>query len=292
MRQTWEEIGLDLAERDFTCIGQLDDREITTSLGKRLLMILSPFVFLQLTPRALSIEPAEGTQIHWMPLEMLVGTVLPQSVVTSSKGMWSSVSVDAASRLTPRHAAVLKLLVRILIGTMQFPAILFDVPQSDGSPSLPTDASYPALTQDVLEKGIISDKAPEKRKKPSAHHHLKLWGLSLGMTLDLMANMVPESLPLQHTHKLQLPFRPIGSEGMRVDAVAPSLASVFPRFSYPDVNFWIWYAVPRDRTYCFAHLDLQGSLENVTAKSSAAGKLACARVAQMIDGKPSLCVVS
>lgn len=43
MRQTWEEIGLDLAENDYTCIGQLDDREITTSLGKRLLMILSPF---------------------------------------------------------------------------------------------------------------------------------------------------------------------------------------------------------------------------------------------------------
>ena len=43
MRQTWEEIGLDLAESHFTCVGQLDDREITTSLGKRLLMILSPF---------------------------------------------------------------------------------------------------------------------------------------------------------------------------------------------------------------------------------------------------------
>lgn len=43
MRQVWEEIGLDLAEKDFICAGQLDDREITTSLGKRLLMILSPF---------------------------------------------------------------------------------------------------------------------------------------------------------------------------------------------------------------------------------------------------------
>jgi 8-oxo-dGTP pyrophosphatase MutT (NUDIX family) len=43
MRQTWEEIGIDLAEKDYECIGQLDDREITTSLGKRLLMILSPF---------------------------------------------------------------------------------------------------------------------------------------------------------------------------------------------------------------------------------------------------------
>jgi len=37
------EVGLDLAERDWISIGQLDDREITSSLGKRLLMILSPF---------------------------------------------------------------------------------------------------------------------------------------------------------------------------------------------------------------------------------------------------------
>lgn len=43
MRQTWEEIGIDLAEKDFMLIGRLDDREITTSLGKRLLMILSPY---------------------------------------------------------------------------------------------------------------------------------------------------------------------------------------------------------------------------------------------------------
>ena len=25
-----------------------------------------------------------------------------------------------------------------------------------------------------------------------------------------------------------------------VPVLAPSLTSVFPRFSYPDVNFWIW----------------------------------------------------
>lgn len=43
MRETWEEVGLDLAEKEWLAVGQLDDREITTSLGKRLLMILSPF---------------------------------------------------------------------------------------------------------------------------------------------------------------------------------------------------------------------------------------------------------
>lgn len=34
---------MDLAEREFVQVGRLDEREITTSLGKRLLMILSPF---------------------------------------------------------------------------------------------------------------------------------------------------------------------------------------------------------------------------------------------------------
>jgi len=43
LRETWEEIGIDLAESDFVQVGRLDEREITTSLGKRLLMILSPF---------------------------------------------------------------------------------------------------------------------------------------------------------------------------------------------------------------------------------------------------------
>lgn len=43
MRETWEEVGIDLAENEYACVGQLDDREITTSLGKRLLMVLSPF---------------------------------------------------------------------------------------------------------------------------------------------------------------------------------------------------------------------------------------------------------
>ena len=43
LRETYEEVGIDLAEKDYIPIGRLDDREITSSLGKKLLMILSPF---------------------------------------------------------------------------------------------------------------------------------------------------------------------------------------------------------------------------------------------------------
>ena len=226
MRQTWEEIGLDLAENDYTCIGQLDDREITTSLGKRLLMILSPFVFLQLTPQLPSTDPAPSTTLLWTPLASLI---LPSP-------RWSHVTVDAASRLAPRHSTVLRLLFRLLVGSMEFPAILLDPP-----PEIPTRVS---LTHDVLEKGYPS------QRKSKHDSQLKLWGLSLGMTLDLMSYMVPTAPgssssnsgsdgPSTASPVLHPPFQVLG-EKMRMEVVAPSLASVFPRFSYPDVNFWIW----------------------------------------------------
>ncbi|KAF7339991.1 Nudix hydrolase domain-containing protein [Mycena venus] len=232
MRQTWEEIGIDLAEKDYTCIGQLDDREITTSLGKRLLMILSPFVFLQITPNAPPPDPAASTTLHWTSLASLVSAHAPPR--------WSTVAVDAASRLAPKHSTALRLLVQALVGSMEFPAIIV---QPSSLPSVSPDGKP---NVDILEKGIMQSMRPQK---------LKLWGLSLGMTLDLMSYMVlpaPSSMrDNSEAHRIhsgssspispmvQLPYQ-TGAEGIRMDVVAPSLASVFPRFSYPDVNFWIW----------------------------------------------------
>ncbi|KXN83624.1 hypothetical protein AN958_01190 [Leucoagaricus sp. SymC.cos] len=235
MRQTWEEIGIDLAEKYYTSIGQLDDREITTSLGKRLLMILSPFVFLQVTPTAPLPDPIASTTLHWVPLTTLVSPVSPPK--------WSSVTVDAASRIAPRNSAALRYLIRLLVGSMQFPAIVLDpTDPSTSSPSPPASEKAQkklTSTHDVIEKGF----SPKT---------LKLWGLSLGMTLDLMSYMIfsqssRDSMLLKSeegsesplSQYMQLPYQDV-VEDFRVEYVAPSLASVFPRFSYPDVNFWIW----------------------------------------------------
>jgi 8-oxo-dGTP pyrophosphatase MutT (NUDIX family) len=225
MRQTWEEIGIDLAEREYVCIGQLDDREITTSLGKRLLMILSPFgglcrpcfldclltlmhlVFLQLSSSAPAPEPVPSTTLHWVPLSALVGKIA-----------WSRVTVDAASRLAPRHARALRLLVRVLVGKMQFPAIALD-PAAGG-----------AAADEKRAARIAGD---TERVGPRV---LKLWGLSLGMTLDLVTAMVgPGPLALPDELGLGLGADVVGSGA----PLPPSLTSVFPRFSY-EVNFWIW----------------------------------------------------
>lgn len=273
MRQTWEEIGLDLAEKDYMCIGQLDDREITTSLGKRLLMILSPFseplvtlpyiltkpvlVFLQVAPIPPLADPSPGTQLHWVSLPALLASTSAKP--RRDRRRWTSVTVDVSSRLAPRHSTVLRVLVRMLVGSMQFNAIRLDPLQTTTTFS----TSHDDEKRQQREAGTWG-KVSEKRED------LKLWGLSLGMTLDLMANMRPvASSPLA-----DYPCDDVTGVGA---SIAPSMTcvslsstrrfpestrhhcllcvlfplcmlhaehilyrSVFPRFSYPDVNFWIW----------------------------------------------------
>lgn len=124
---------------------------------------------------------------------------------------------------------------------MQFPAIIIE--PSSSSATYP--ASKPSLIH-VVEKGVFPSSGTP------APQNLKLWGLSLGMTLDLTSYMIP-ALPKSHSNgkynprasspmsaQLQLPYQSSSEDGRRIDVVSPSLASVFPRFSYPDVNFWIW----------------------------------------------------
>lgn len=254
MRQTWEEVGLDLAEPAYTSIGQLDDREITTSLGKRLLMILSPFVFLQLTPQTTPVDPAPGTTMHWVPLSELVPSSLIQSTGTRNQGLselkprWTNVTVDASSRLASRHSPILRLLIRVLVGNMKFPAISIDAtnttvisPRPEEEEDGKTIDEKRAFVESgrqgstIRRQGSLSKLRPVSRRR---NDELKLWGLSLGMTLDLLAHMVPTNYGLV----------PPDTEVVGAPVMAPSLTSVFPRFSYPDVNFWIWY-VPQTRCY-------------------------------------------
>lgn len=253
MRQTWEEIGLDLAESDYTCVGQLDDREITTSLGKRLLMILSPFVFLQLTPTETPTEPIPETTLHWVPLNALYPVRSGPNII--SQPLWSTVTVDTASRLTSRHSRILRPLMRLLVGSMQFPALLLaNTVQATAEP-FDNKALHRSLKAEAgafnpaLHPASASLYPHVNHSEPQA---LKLWGLSLGMTLDLLSYMSPT--PGMHltpwdSDKLMGVEDVIEDEkdekGNKRDIkgrinAPPSLTSVFPRFSYPDVNFWIW----------------------------------------------------
>lgn len=288
MRETWEEVGIDLAEKDFSCVGQLDDREITTSLGKRLLMVLSPYVFVQTSPFSPlpDLQPSEVASAHWIPLSLLY----------TPKPKWGKTSVDISSRLAPKSPLV-RWVLRALVGKMDFKCILL--------PNEPVAiAEYDENEQDANMLADASNLGAEKpgshlarAEEGSARPELRLWGLTLGMTLDLLSHMTtfhsnssfrsggvtPSTEPASPVRSLsELPSVPllqatsstlpsaselVSSPLVSVNrvlarvrdefhlnpppashALAPSLTSVFPRFSYPDVNFWIWFFGWRYRT--------------------------------------------
>ncbi|KAJ9098706.1 hypothetical protein QFC21_004354 [Naganishia friedmannii] len=305
LRETWEEIGLDLADKEYLSVGRLDDREITTSLGKRLLMILSPFVFLQISPISppADLQPAEVASLHWIP----IATLIPPF----PKAQWSNVQIDISSRLSPRNKLV-RLILRGLVGNMNFGCVLLP-----DDPEVIADGFNPEFLEDRTAQGGGTIYGPDGRRQ------LRLWGLTLGMTLDLLAHLPQDgtipvvrrmslmedekerydvpvgfeprtpvtvtssfeekwlhggvSTPTQggHVPLPQVTGDTSGANGRqsvqakdgkekemagatwRVDhpatpsvrpksvlsnrrGVGPGITSVFPRFSYPDVNFWIW----------------------------------------------------
>ncbi|GAA6055225.1 hypothetical protein JCM3770_000723 [Rhodotorula araucariae] len=210
LRETWEEVGLDLAEKDWLSIGQLDDREITTSLGKRLLMILSPYVFLHTSPYPPipELQESEVASAHWIPLDLL----------HAPAAKYGSVPIDIATRLAPRNRFA-RWALHMLVGKMDFKCIL-----------LPNDPVAVGQQLPNLPPGVTP---PE----------LKLWGLTLGMTLDLLSHMtLPASPGGLETYPYDTPLGgPAGASPQgELAPFAPAEASIFPRFSYPDINFLIW----------------------------------------------------
>ncbi|KAK8845418.1 hypothetical protein IAR55_006131 [Kwoniella newhampshirensis] len=298
LRETWEEIGIDLAEKEFLHVGRLDEREVTTSLGKRLLMILSPFVFLQTSPFSPTpeLQASEVSSIHWIPLSLLAPPFSPDN--------WSQIEIDIGTRLSPRNQFV-RWCLRNLIGKMQFGCVL--LPDEPENIAEGFDPNFEF--EEPLEGGSGSWTNAVDGKRV-----LRLWGLTLGMTLDLLAhypNVTPPHLVAPRSRANSKPPSPTtpeyvntprtpvtvtssfedqweaarkalekanqgspsengaalhsngtregssgaglmrsgdlgtkvdvkGKTGKRRRGVGPGMTAVFPRFSYPDVNFWIW----------------------------------------------------
>jgi hypothetical protein len=183
--------------------------------------------------------------------------------------------------------------MRVLVGNMQFPALLL-YPSSLLAATTKTAGGY--ANEKALEAGGEEGKGG-RAKSMRQQQPLKLWGLTLGMTLDLLAHMAPTpltpwdadalmgitgveaepELPYDETHyqdgkrmgngdgmgvrrrssslvvaanadeRSHASEGSVGEKGRKGRKLGrgklgapPSLTSVFPRFSYPDVNFWIW----------------------------------------------------
>ncbi|KAJ1982278.1 hypothetical protein H4R35_000369 [Dimargaris xerosporica] len=185
-RETREEIDLDVTAGEFTFLGALDQREVFVSFGKQKLMVLCPFVYLQLsrhTP-ALSPQPGEVASVHWVGLDQLLSHLPcytgPGGAVVQQPLDWNPVTVDIASRLVSsgwqqRHPWLMHLL-RQATGSVSYHCL-----------SLAT--THPP----VVAKATAANDAATLTQSAfvTANQHLRLWGLTLRMTSDLVDLMFP-----------------------------------------------------------------------------------------------------
>lgn len=187
IRETMEEVGLDLATEHCLQVGNLSERIVTTWLGKapyailslhvcfskadRLrLMVLCPFVFLLMRDDIgpLMLQPTEVHSAHWVSLRALLSPYL--STYTSS---------DVSGLFGPLQGHLSRGLVQLFFGRVLIKAI--DL--------VPTESVYcsssvnflPSQPPSIARYSQKSPRWPSAAKAwQSPSQQLTLWGLTLG----------------------------------------------------------------------------------------------------------------
>lgn len=192
VRETWEEVGLDLKKYAIDC-GNLPQRLVTTHWGKTPLMVLCPYVFLLTEPNTppLRLQPTEVASTHWVPLRSLL-----------SPSQRTVVFEDVSSRLANQETGVKKWMLSLVLGKMMFAAIhlapaeslhSFETPAApllqDNRYSRPTTSSY----FEGIITGLIRFDPFNQTHTPKPEHPLLLWGLTLGVVADFLDLLPPHN---------------------------------------------------------------------------------------------------
>lgn len=199
----------------------------------------------------MELQESEVASAHWIDLIKLM----------PPHATWGDIPVDLGSRLAARNK-LLRAVLRLLIGHMHFKCILLPndpVAASTSAPGSPLTA--PSST------GGMAD----------AESDLKLWGITLGMTLSLLAHVAPvgealtpaaipttPAVPSTSAGATPWPSRPASAESdktatLRLDQRfdtgssffstrmpaaaslrAPSMAAIFPTFHSADINMLLF----------------------------------------------------
>ncbi|KAG0360158.1 hypothetical protein BG005_011389 [Podila minutissima] len=232
-RETAEEIGLDLADPAlFRCVGQLDDRELWTSFGRDFLMVLAPFVYLQLTPKSppLKPQPDQVASVHWQPLSLFLDRLAhPQ---------WTPMVINLSNKLAPRFS---RTILRPLFGTMALHSIempykpefilryqqelVKDTDMLEKAHPFSFSHSHPPHPPAKTRTVAVIDHYPDW---DPGHRPLRLWGLTLQMVADLL-ELKDGPIQPDIRHKVW------DSHRMRKRLDAGHL----PGFSQADMHFWV-----------------------------------------------------
>jgi len=177
IRETREEVGLDLSEDNALQAGNLPQRVVTTHWGRVPLMVLCPYIFLvtrhDVPP--LKLQPTEVASTHWVPLSALL-----------SADQRTEVHEDVSNRLANQETGVKRWMLRGMVGQMIFSAIRLLPSETIHCNASP--AEKPKSPSNLLSwlLGTKPQLAPANHERP-----LLLWGLTLGVVGDFLDFLPP-----------------------------------------------------------------------------------------------------
>ncbi|RKP38217.1 NUDIX hydrolase domain-like protein [Dimargaris cristalligena] len=170
-RETREEIGLDLHTSNYAFLGALDDRTVHSFMGRTTLLVLCPFATPPLLP-----QPTEVASVHWISFGALLANLPHYHGPTHEVRNHPSsdpVAIDYARRLLPTWlrpcCPLSNRVLHLLSGYYHFHCLTLLVDALSSHYALPS----------------LEDSQP-----------LRLWGLTLQMTSDLVdTTFPPDRLP-------------------------------------------------------------------------------------------------
>ena len=208
IRETQEEVGLDVTSDQCIPVGNLPERIISTTWGKEVLMVICPYIFLWMSPASpqLKLQPTEIAATHWVPLAALLTPALRTQQLA-----------DFSARLSHGHGALFKALIKSLpVGKMSLSAVrlipsesLFSTSVTDFLPST-SKATTRIL---MLLRSFQPFLRPLSNSSLPSSPPLQLWGLTLGILADFLDQFPPH------------------------DAVK---LWTYPTFTPLDLRFFIW----------------------------------------------------
>ena len=154
------------------------------------LMVLCPFLFIYTKPDMppLKLQPTEVASTHWVPLRVL----LSPSVRTYEY-------VDVSDRFARQGGALMKMLIRSVLGKMRFSAIRL----------IPSESLYCSTTAEFFSPPECSNLQPHTKGSFSSQFYkwylgdhagssargrpLLLWGLTLGILADFLDQLPPHN---------------------------------------------------------------------------------------------------
>lgn len=199
VRETEEEVGIELTDDNSIPVGNLPERVVTTSWGKVPLMVLCPYIYLLTDPDppALRLQPAEVGSTHWVSIRALLSP--------SQRTYWHE---DVSNRLAKQEVGIKRWFLRAMLGKMTFAAIRLIPSQSKYCSTIPG-----FVPDDEGDKAGSNALTPGRSNwwnnavaSSSTDTPLLLWGLTLGIMADFLDLIPPYNAVRLWTYPTFTPY--------------------------------------------------------------------------------------